>query len=644
LKSSETFEIDAKLKEDGTLEGKVERTTGRSDIEVMLRSAFRRLPMAQWNTLVQRVSYASGFAGDVSDVKVSAPENTEEAFRISYSYTRKDYPLWSEHRISSPLPPMLSNIPDKHPNHPILLGTLGEIRYESRVAVPQGYKPQLPADLDLIEKFAEYHARYSSKDGILQTERRLLVKTRVVPESEYESFKKFSKALADDHETYVGLQQGHITPASFPAAIWTLPDSKNPEAAQAYSDAAEQYNQRNIEAIIESLERAVQLDPKFTRAWLFLSEVYMFQHKQDSMLEAMHSAIANDPQQSLSYKLLGLTLVAMSKNEEAIPVWKQLIAIAPDDSDGPENLGSTLFSLKRYPEAAEAFESAIKLTSNRAPLYFQLGMAYVREGNEEKALTAYKKALELDASPLMFNDIGYELADANKQLPLALQYAQKAVHEEEEASAKLRMSELKNEDLRYSSSLPSYWDTLGWVYFRLATYDQAERYLESAWMLSQSEVIGDHLGQVYELEHKKEQAIRMYKLALTASPNPESMKETEARLEHLGGATNSASFRTNANEELNKMRTVKLERVTPEPATAEFLIIFGAGSNVEEVKYVSGSEKLKAGEKVLSGAAFHLPFPDDGPTKLLRRGILNCSAVSGCSFVLYPPGSVRSVN
>jgi len=643
VKASETFEADAKLKEDGTLEGRIERTVSGDDSEVLLRSAFRRLPMTQWNNLVQQVSYASGFAGDVSELKVSAPENIEEAFRVSYTYTRKDYPQWSEHRINPPLPPMLSNVPDKQPNHPLLLGTPAEFRYVSRVAVPRGYKPQLPATVDLTEKFAEYHARYTSKDGILQIERRLLVKVREVPASEYESFKRFSKAVSDDHETYVGFQQGHITLASFPAAIWSLPDSQNPQAEQAYDEAAEQ-PEKNTEAEIESLKRAVQLDSKFTRAWLWLSLLYQYQHKRDSGLDALHSAIANDPQQSLSYKLLGFTLMAMGKYDEAIPVWKQLIAIAPDDADGPENLGSTWFVLKRYPEAAEAFESAIKLSSDRAFLYRQLGTAYLREGNEEKALAAYKKTLELDTSPLMLNDIGYELADANHQLPLALQYAEKAVREEEEASAKLKMSELKNEDLRYSSSLAAYWDTLGWVYFRMGTYDKAESYLQAAWVLSQAEVIGDHLGQVYEIEHKKEQAIRMYQLALTASLSPQTMKETEARLEHLGGAANPGSFHANATEELNKLRTVKLERVTPEAAMAEFLIIFGSGSKVEEVKFVSGSEKLKGGDKVLSTTAFHLPFPDDGPTKLLRRGILSCSAISGCTFVLYLPDLVRSVN
>ena len=136
----------------------------------------------------------------------------------------------------------------------------------------------------------------------------------------------------------------------------------------------------------------------------------------------------------------------------------------------------------------------------------------------------------------------------------------------------------------------------------------------------------------------------MYQLALAASRDPEAMKETEARLEHLGDATKTGSSRLKSAEELSNMRTVHLERVSPETVNAEFLLIFSSGSKVDEVKFVTGSEKWKGADKALSTTAFHLPFPDDGPAKLLRRGILICSAISGCTFVLYLPDFVRSVN
>jgi hypothetical protein len=47
----------------------------------------------------------------------------------------------------------------------------------------------------------------------------------------------------------------------------------------------------------------------------------------------------------------------------------------------------------------------------------------------------------------MFNDIGYELAEANNKLSQALEYAECAVRETEESLQKVKLAELKMEDL-----------------------------------------------------------------------------------------------------------------------------------------------------------------------------------------------------
>ena len=645
-KAEETFKIDAKLADDGTLEGKVERTTNNDDIEILLRSAFRRVPLPNWKDLVQQLSYNAGFAGEVSEVTAGSPEKTDEAFHYEYKYHRKDYPEWSQHRLSSPLPPMITPAPDDKPSHPIYLGEAGEYRFVSRVELPKGYLPQLPASMDLKEDFAEYHVTYSVKPGVLQTERHLLVKRREVPVIEYEAFKNFAKKVGDDHELYISMMAKHVAPASYQEAIWTLPYSNNEEAVRAYDGAREDYQKQDPENEISSLKHAVEVDPKFTRAWLWMAEIYMFRHQTDLALEAYHSAITNDPQQILSYKGLGFTLMGLRRFDDALPAWRQVMATAPDDSDGPEYLGSTLFALKRYGEAASAIESAIKLGADQAPSYLQLGSAYLRNGNEDKALTAYSKVLELDSTPLMFNDIGYELADDNKQLPLALEYAQKAVRGEEEASANIKFADLKTEDLAHTGSLTAYWDTLGWAYFRTGKLDLAEKYLNAAWLVSQAVVIGDHLGQVYEQQQKKAEAVHMYRLALAAARRPDLMTDTKARLERAEkeSKTDPATKGAMAGEDLSELRTVKLPAITSESVSAEFFLLFGPGSKVQEVKFVSGSEKLKSADKALSAALFDMPFPDDGPTRLVRRGVLSCSSISGCVFVLYTPDSVRSVN
>lgn len=639
----QNFKIDAELSDSGTLEGKVERTIRGGDLEIVLRAAFRSVPLPQWKDLIQRLSYSSGFAGDVSEVTASPPEKTEDPFHFAYTYTRKDYPDWSEHRISSPLPPLLTQAPDSKPSHPILLGSLQELHYESRVHLPAGYSPALPSNSDLKEDFAEYHARYSVEKGVLVTDRRLLVKLREVPTAEFEAYKKFAKAVSDDHEVYVALSTGLSDLDAYQAAIWNLPDSDNPDAMKAYKAAETEIN-GDVPATIESLKRAVELDRKFVRAWLWMGQLYVFRRQRDLATEIFRKAIEADPHQAISYKLAGSNLMSLQKYEEAAGVWRSLIVTEPQDVDGPSGLGSALMALKQYAEAAQAYESAVSLNPDRAFLQEQLGGAYLRAGNEDKAMAAFKRTLELDSQPLWFNNISYMLAEADKQLPVALEYAERAVREEEEASAKVNLPDLKKEDLGYTSSLGAYWDTLGWVYFRLGDYSKAEKYLNAAWMIIQSPTPADHLGQTYEKQGQKANAVRMYRLALASSRSPDRLKDIQARLDKLGGGTKTGRFGQNGIEELNQMRTFKLEPIEKHTASAEFFMLLSRGPRVEDVKFVSGSETLRTADKLLRSLPIAAPFPDDGPARLVRRGVLSCYPSTGCSFVLYIPSDVRSVD
>jgi tetratricopeptide (TPR) repeat protein/transglutaminase-like putative cysteine protease len=650
-KLSQTFTLNGKLDDTGTLTGKIDRTVRGDDTELLFRSAFRRTPMPQWKDLIQQISYGSGFAGDVSVVTVSSPEKTDEPFRLAYSYTRKDYPDWSGRQISSPLPPFLGQTLEK-PANPIILGELGTMQYESHVELPKGYSPELPANLDLKEDFADYYASYTVKDGVLITERHFVVKLREVPLSKYDAYKKFAKAVSDDHERYIAISlvtssgTSSATTRSYQDEIWELPYSKNPEAARAYDQAREAFQKHDPKAEVASLQHAVAIDPKFTRAWLWLGEIFKFMRRPETAANAYRRAIDVD-QQPVSYKALGFVLMDMNKFEDALPVWQSLLKIQPASVDGLSALGRTFFNLKRYAEASAAIERAITLAPDRPALYVQLGSAYLLAGNSDKSTAAFKKALEIDPRPLWFNDVAYALADANKQLPQALDYAERAVREEEEASAKVLLSDLKKDDLGYTRSLAAYWDTLGWVRFRMGNYEKAEKYLNAAWVLSEGAVEADHLGQLYEQQDKKQAAIHLYQLALASTEKPgatNSLPETRARLEHLSpGASASASLSTAA-AELTTIRTFKLDGLAAESVSAEYFLLFAAGSKIEDVKFISGDDTLQSALKVIPSIPFNVAFPDDGPTRLLRRAIIACSPVSGCKLVLFTPDSVRSVN
>jgi tetratricopeptide (TPR) repeat protein len=195
-------------------------------------------------------------------------------------------------------------------------------------------------------------------------------------------------------------------------------------------------------------------------------------------------------------------------------------------------------------------------------------------------------------------------------------------------------------------SLDADWDTLGWVYFSRGDFDKAEKYVRVAWQLGQHGEIGDHLGQIYEKLGRKDDAIRAYAMALSGLRPP---PEARSHLAALVGTDSKVTAATDKyRDEPQAERTIKLGKAGEETGSAEFFVMLaggGSGTSVEGVKFVSGDDKLKVFSEALRTAKFGLTFPDDTPTKILRRGVLDCSKTTGeCTFRLLLPEDVRSVN
>jgi transglutaminase-like putative cysteine protease len=199
---TQTFNLDGKVNDDGSLEAKVE-TSAQGDREVQVRAAFRQIPQAQWKDLVQGISYALGFSGTVSDVSASAPEVTTEPFRFSYSYNRKDYPDWSNHQFTVPGLPFYMPDAKDDAKDPVWLGSPQESVSDSRVELPKGYTPRPPSNVDLKYDFAEYHATNTQDHGVLTAKRRLLTKLHEVPVAKFDDYRSFLKNLRNDVNGYV---------------------------------------------------------------------------------------------------------------------------------------------------------------------------------------------------------------------------------------------------------------------------------------------------------------------------------------------------------------------------------------------------------------------------------------------------------
>lgn len=656
--STQTFKIDGRLSDDGTFEAKVD-DTALGEPGIRLRSAFRRVPQPQWKDLVQQISHALGYAGTVSEVSASAPEIITDPFHFSYSYNRKDYPDWGNRQFTVPGLPFYMPAVKDDAKYPVWLGPPLEIVSDSKVELPKGYKPQMPENVDLKYDFAEYHASYSEDKGVLVAKRRMLIKLREVPVAELEDYRNFIKNLYNDVNRYVTTSSTSAAgtpdatgPGTFPSSpreVWDLPDSTSEEANRLETDARNSTRLKDRAASIRWFKRVVESDPKFTRAWIELGLAYMASGQENPAINAFQEAIDSAPSLLLPRKVYASVLSGVHRPDAAIDALREIVKMAPDDPQAIVGLGTLLMQRKRYSEALPYLETAAK--SDPSPVaQTRLGAAYLQSGQTEKGTALLEKMIEAKPTSESWNNVAYQLADANVALPKALDYAQRAVDGQEKESQAADLSHLLPANLMCTRKIGSYWDTLGWVHFRLGHLDQAESYLHAAWLLSQSPTIADHLGQVYEQQKKTAKAVHMYRLALaTPEGNVQGGEwdETRHRLEVLTGTkapTAMELLRSDpSGNELSQLRTVKVKRLVPGSATAEFFLLFGPGPKVEAVEFVSGSEELKSAGPVLSATNFQVAFPEGSSARLVRRAILMCSDVSGCNAVLFTPASVNSV-
>jgi Flp pilus assembly protein TadD/transglutaminase-like putative cysteine protease len=636
--STQRVEIEAQVSDLGKLTAKL-RYFLRGDNEVALRLAFRRTPQSEWLQLGQTIAALDGIRGNVTSVKPSDPTDTEKPFELDLDYEQASYLDWAKKKSKVPVPLLSLGMPHppENPADPVLLGSPLDITTSLKLTLPANFTAQTPVGVAVTRDYAEFKSVYGFENHTFTAERILNFKMRELPASRAGDYDAFSRAVeSDENQSFIVENNSTGAPE--------IPATAKPEELIEAGAAA--LNSGNPREAISLFQRAAVLDPKSKRVYNDLGLAYLRLRQFAEAEAAFHKQLEINPFDEHAYNNLGLALQQEQKFPEAAAAYRKQLEISPLDPVTHAALGALFLEQHDYSAAVPELDKAAVLAPESAELQISLGQALLNAGQKEKALDAFQKGIDLaHSSPIIWNNVAYNLANANLELDRAAQYAESAVSATDANLRNIQLAHLSLEDLNQVASIGVYWDTLGWVNFKKGNLDKAERFIRAAWLLNQQGEVGDHLAQIYEKRGQKQQAIRQYAEALAT---PHADPETRARLTLLLGAnTQIDALVAQAGARLLKMRTFTAGKVLAEKAEADFFILLAPGKTapkLEATKFISGSPDLRPFADNLRIVNFGPMFPDASPAKLVRRATLSCTAGTACILTLILPENVRTIN
>jgi transglutaminase-like putative cysteine protease/tetratricopeptide (TPR) repeat protein len=627
------FTLDGRFTEFGALDATLE-VTAQGDRDWPLRANFRRFSQAQWKDFVKALSASWGLPGDVDNVQLDAIEDTSKPFHLKYHLRQDQYFQVPSASVNfRPIPPLgMPAIRASEKNtEPLNIGPAGETDYRVRLQFPSNYTVHTPTAVKMSRDYGDYLSTYSlsvsQNKGILEGERKLVVKTNDLAASrrvDYESFR--NAALGDEDQL---LSCTILTPSGQGTETASKMEGTPAELQKAGMKALQSKDYRSA---VDLLKRAVDADSSLKDGWYDLGLAYGGANSHSEAIAAFRKQIQLDPNHKHANGELAMELQQTGKTDEAITEYRKQLEMAPYEKETLKNLGLLLAQLGRDADARTELEAAAAIPPDDPETKMALAQVYGRLGENAKAqelmkgLTGssgtdsgqdiYASALKNDVDPTQTeNDAQQVLYDIGGQF---------------DSGELERLGPSAFSSMRLVALA---WARIGWAKFQRGENLAAMQFLNSAWLLSQSGTVANRLGQVLEKQGQQEKAHHMYALAIAAGGG--DVQDSRARLAKLAGARAADEDIAQASVELVQARTVKLDTITSRPVSARFNLVFDSSPRPERAEFVDGDESLRSAAQQLREKDFPVRFPDVSSVKIVRRGLLSCGS-SGCGIELMP--------
>ncbi len=168
----------------------------------------------------------------------------------------------------------------------------------------------------------------------------------------------------------------------------------SPEVEKWYNLGLKQAKLWQHEEAIAAFDKAIEIDPKFHKAWNEKGKALNNLGRNTEAIAAFEEALKIDPTFHWAWNGKGIALNNLGRNTEAIPAFDRALEIDPTFHWAWNGKGIALNHLKRYSEAIAAFDTALEITGDQYWMAWEnRGWAFFNSGRYTEAIHNWDQGL-----------------------------------------------------------------------------------------------------------------------------------------------------------------------------------------------------------------------------------------------------------
>ena len=171
------------------------------------------------------------------------------------------------------------------------------------------------------------------------------------------------------------------------------------DAQKYHDDGIKLYRLGNVKGAIVELTKAIELNPRFDRAYTNRGIMWQAMGEYDKAITDYDKAIEINPKQFAAYNSRGTAWRFKGNFERAIADFNTAIGLNPKNAIPFNNRGSAYMNKEDYSSAVADFSKAIELDSKYPMPYYNRGCTLYRQGKFKESLPDLQKAMTTGFNP-----------------------------------------------------------------------------------------------------------------------------------------------------------------------------------------------------------------------------------------------------